>query len=246
MKKKLALLLILLLCAGLLAACSGGTEPEPVADAPEPTYKDIMVPFDQLASDNRIVILQNTLNFGYEGFYTEATKPVAEEINYQGATVAAYPITYALGFLNQGSAGTVNVFDTAGVAVEYTAADFAACYVILEFDSGLAPVLFNPADGSEIAAFAYALTSEGEAIYSIVADSVHPTADILTAVGWDVAQPYRYVATDKFYITVPVEENTDGELRGTLSGAINGSFPILSIASGKINDIVFIEAVPAE
>ncbi|HHX75250.1 MAG TPA: hypothetical protein GX699_10150, partial [Firmicutes bacterium] len=52
---------------------------------------------------------------------------------------------------------------------------------------------------------------------------------------------YRYVATDKFYIPVEPQERANGEIRGTLSGAINGSFPDLAIASGKINDVLLIE-----
>ena len=51
------------------------------------------------------------------------------------------------------------------------------------------------------------------------------------------------MATDRFYIPVDPKENASGEIRGALSGAINGSFPDLTIASGKINDVIYIEAI---
>ena len=75
----------------------------------------------------------------------------------------------------------------------------------------------------------------------MVSGSVHNAAELLETVGWDAGVTYRYVATDKFYIPVEPEYRQTGEIRGTLSGAINGSFPELAIASGKINDLLFIE-----
>ena len=82
-----------------------------------------------------------------------------------------------------------------------------------------------------------------EAVYSVVSGSIHNAAEIIANVGWDADATYRYMATDKFYIPVGPEERATGEIRGTLSGAVNGSFPELKIAGGKINDVIYIEAM---
>ena len=39
------------------------------------------------------------------------------------------------------------------------------------------------------------------------------------------------------------EEAITGELRGALSGAVNGAFPNMILAGGRINDVLFIERV---
>jgi hypothetical protein len=62
-------------------------------------------------------------------------------------------------------------------------------------------------------------------------------------VGWETGASYRFVATDKFHIPVSPEALVTGEIRGGLTGVINGSFPDLSIANGKLNDLLFIEPV---
>jgi hypothetical protein len=88
----------------------------------------------------------------------------------------------------------------------------------------------------------YALTDKGEALYSVVSGSTYNAAALISSVGWDPDETdYRYMATDRFYITVTPAENETGEVRGTLSGAVNGSFPDLKVASGKINDVIYIE-----
>lgn len=244
MKKTLALVLLLAMALCLFAACGGGEEaPETPAgeNGTQPTYKETMVPFDEIVAGNRIVIMQNTMRNPRDGFYTAETAPVAEQIDYNGAAVAAYPLSLATAFLTNGVEGTVTVYDAAGKTTEVAAADFEAAYAILEFDSGVAPVLYNADADVEVADFAYALTEGGEAIYSAIADSVHPTVDILTACLWDTAKEYRVVATDKFHFPVPAENMATGEVRGTISGAVNASFPDYKIASGKLGDIVYIE-----
>lgn len=120
--------------------------------------------------------------------------------------------------------------------------EFAGMYVIVDFTSDAAPVFYNPETNAEIA-FAYAITSEGEAIYSIVSGSAHNGLSVVETCGWDNTQTYRLMAVDKFYIPVPPAENSTGELRGTLSGAINASFPDLKVAGGKLNDVVYIEQI---
>ena len=208
------------------------------------TYKSQMVPFDQLKHSNRIVVLQNTLRYLADGFYTEETKPVAEEIEYNGETVSAYPITYAIDFLTYGIEDSVSVTDVEGTVTEMSAEEFAAMYAIVDFRSEEAPILYDPETETEIA-FQYATTSEGEAIYSIASGSSHKCVEMATACGWDTeaTQNYRLMAVDQFYIPVSFVENPAGELRGTLSGAISASIPDFKIAGGKINDVVYIEVI---
>lgn len=208
------------------------------------TYKSQMVPFDQLKHSNRIVVLQNTLRYLADGFYTEETKPVAEEIEYNGETVSAYPITYAIDFLTYGIEDSVSVTDVEGTVTEMSAEEFAAMYAIVDFRSEEAPILCDPETETEIA-FQYATTSEGEAIYSIASGSSHKCVEMAAACGWDTeaTQNYRLMAVDQFYIPVSFVENPAGELRGTLSGAISASIPDFKIAGGKINDVVYIEVI---
>ena len=231
---------------GAPAPSGGGAAAPPDSGKPaegQPTYKEIMVPFDQIVPSERIVILQNTVNFSREGFYTSETKPVAEDIDYKGETAAAYPMTYAIEFLTNGCNGTVAVTETDGSSTEIPAEDFSGMYAILTFDSEVPPVLYNPATKSEVSAFAYAITEGGEAVYSVVSGSTHNAAELIATAGWDPKGTFRYMATDQFHIPVPEAENSTGEVRGTLSGAVNGSFPDLNIASGKINDVIYIEKI---
>lgn len=257
----LGLVLIMLITAGCSSAATVPTQlpaatsapaadesaaPVEIAATPEvkPTsYKESMLPFDQLVPGERIVILQNTLNYSREGFYTAETKPVASEINYDGETISAYPMSYLLAFLKNGMADTVKVFNNDGSEQELTADEFKGLFVIVDFTSDAAPILYNPETGTKLEDFLYAITSEGEAIYSIVSGSIHNAAAVIANAGWDTDATYRYVATDKFYFPVGPEENATGEVRGTLSGAVNGSFPDLKIASGKINDLIYIEVI---
>ena len=262
--KKLGIVVLLVFMMVALVACSSGEAPQ-VPEEPAgteqreetagenaaggkdkgaaPTYKETMVPFDQLVPAERIVILQNTINYSREGFYSADNKPAAEDIKYKGDTVAAYPIAYALDFLTKGSDGDFTITNNDGSTETISAQDFAGLYVIIDFTSDAPPVLYNPESGTELTDFLFATTAEGEAIYSVVSGSIHNAAEIIANVGWDADATYRYMATDKFYIPVGPTERATGEIRGTLSGAVNGSFPELKIAGGKINDVIYIEAM---
>lgn len=217
--------------------------PGPGGKGDVPSYKDTMVPFDELVPGKRIVILQNTINYSRAGFYNADNKPVAEKINYNGDTVDAYPMTYALDFLTKDNAGDLAINNNDGSVKDISAEDFAGLYIIIDFTSDAPPVLYNPDSGRELKDFLYAVTPEGEAVYSIVSGSTHNAAEIIDNVGWAPGETYRYMAADKFYIPVGPMERKTGEIRGTLSGAVNGSFPELTIASGKINDVIYIESM---
>jgi len=256
MKKRLVYLMIVLLFVFAATACSSNENAKPEEnlnpgsvqeeessgeEKKEPTYKEKMVPYDQLEPTERIVFLQNTINYSREGFYTPETKPATETIEYNSGSVEAYPLNYAVAFLTKGLEGEVTITLNGGSKQTLASEDFAGLYVIIDFTSEEPPILYNPETGTEITDFLYAQTSAGEVIYSVVSGSVHNAAELLETVGWDAGVTYRYVATDKFYIPVEPEYRQTGEIRGTLSGAINGSFPELAIASGKINDLLFIE-----
>ena len=200
-----------------------------------------MVPYDQLDPDKRIIMLQNTLNFSREGFYTEENKPVSESIEYNGSTVNAYSMSYPLNFLIKGMTDNITITNIDGESYTISSDDFAKYYIIIDFTSDLPPVLYNPEDNSEITDFLFAVTEEGEAIYSIVSGSINSSSEVVANVGWDVQGTYRFVAADKFHIPVGPENNETGEIRGGLSGAVNSSFPDLEIAGGKLNDLIFIE-----
>lgn len=215
-----------------------------VANTPEvkpTTYKESMLPFDQLIPGDRIVILQNTINFGREGFYTPETKPVTQEIEIAGEKVNAYPISYAINFLKNELAGNLKVFHQDGTETEVSVEEFSGLFIVIDFTSDQPPLLVNPQTGLEITDFIYAVTDQGEVIYSVVSGSFHNTHELLIKLGWDVDKTYRCVATDKFYFPVGAAELGTGEIRGTLSGAVNASFPDLKIASGKMNDLIYIE-----
>lgn len=270
MKKRMSIFLTLLLSVGLLTACGSSSgedapaksstpeaaetesaapeeETESAAeDTPEateaPLYKDTMVPYDELEPQKHIVILQNTLHYTRDGFYTEDTAPVAEEIDHNGETVSAYPISCALGFLDQTPAGELTVHKTDESTVAVTAEEFNRMYVIVgDLQSGDAPALYDPSAGTEITDFFYAVTAEGEAIFSIVSGAQYIVKDIVAMVGWDDTKSYTICATDKFHIPVEPDYMAIGDLRGTLSGAVNGSFGDMTIASGKISDVVIVQ-----
>ena len=249
MKNKLSLFFSLFALLFIFSACSRTmdfpTSDAPVEEeAPKSSYKNTMLPFDQLVHTERIVILQNVFNpNAREGFYTRDTRPAAAEIEYNGVGTAAYPINHAVDFLHKGSEGKVVVTKTDGGKAEFSAADFRGMYVIIDWKSDAPPVLYNPTTKSAVTDFAYALTSEGEAIYSVAGNSDHNVNELLAKAGWKTGVSYRFVATDKFHIPVGPEALVTGEIRSGLSGVINGSFPDLSIANGKLNDLLFIEPV---
>ena len=207
-----------------------------------PHYRDIMVPYDELPVQKHLVILQNTLRNPRDGFYTEETAPVPETIAYKDGEVQAYAMDYVLAFLTETPAGELTVTNTAEEAVMVSAEEFAGMYVIIDdFQSGNPPVLVNPDTGLEIPDFFYAVTAEGEGIVSVVTGTQYAVADLLNMVGWDAEASYTVCATDKFHIPVEPDYIAIGDIRGTLSGAVSGSFGDMTIASGKIGDVVIIQ-----
>jgi len=246
MKKRiLALFTVLVMLVSAFALTGCGEKEQEFEPGTDHTYKDSMVPFEELVPSDRVVILQNTLNFGMTGFYTSETAPKTESISYNGSSVDAYPITYTLDFLTNEVKGDVIVTDVDGNDKTFSAKEFAGMYVIVDFMSSEPVVLYNPETGAETTLKA-AKTSEGEGIYSIVADSAVATADMLTSCGWNTDTELRLVATDKFFIPVAPEYLAIGELRGTLSGALTASFQDMVIASGKLNDPVYFEKIVEE
>ena len=247
MKKRLLLLLPLFILLFTFAACNRAVD-SPGGGAPQEKtsvhYKSSMKPYDELVPAERIVILQNVFNpDARDGFYTRAARPAAVEIEYNNDKTAAYPISYAIDLLHNGNEGPVTVTKTDGGKAEFPAADFRGMYVILDLRSDTPPVLYNPATKSTATNFAYAVTSEGEAIYSVVSNSDHNVNELLVKAGWAIDATYRVVATDKFHLPLEPEEAITGDLRGALSGAVNGAFPDMSLAGGRINDVLFIERV---
>jgi hypothetical protein len=246
MKRKLLLLVSIFTMLFTFAACSGTVEHkggEPANKAPE-HYRGTMKPLDQVVPSERIVIMQNVFHPDTrEGFYTRETRPSTDEIEYNGVKTAAYPVSPIISLLHEGCAGTVTIAKTSGDKAEFSADDFRGMYAIFYLRSDAPPVLYNPVTKSAVADFAYAVTGEGEAIYSVVSGTYLKVMELLANVGWKTDAAYRFVATDKFHLPVEPVAIATGELRGGLSGVVNGSFPDLSAANGKINDVLYIEPV---
>ncbi len=265
MKRIVALMLLLAIVLSL-AACGGSSAAETTAATEKPAeekkslpvatqaaeeevpaetlYRDAMIPFEELVPAERIVILQNTLNFGREGFYTEETKPVTEEVKLDGQTVAAYKLTYALNFLTFGYENGATVVDAAGNETAFSKEELEGSYVYIEgFQSYTLPVLFNPATGAKVVDFDHLIT-DNEMVISIITEQSRRCMDMFALVGWDTASTtYHVMATDKFFVPATPVDYDDGEIRGALSGSVNGTFPEMVPAQGKINDVVYIEKV---
>ena len=264
--KRIVALMLLLAMVLTLAACGGNAAAEapaatekpaeekkalPVAtqapeeDIPAETlYKDAMIPFEDLVPAERIVILQNTVNFGREGFYTEATKPVTEEVKLDGETVAAYKLTYALDFLTYGYENGATVVDEAGNETAFSKEDLEGAYVYIEgFQSYTLPVVFNPETGAKVVDFDHLIT-DNEMVISIITEQSRRCVDMFEMLGWDTTSAtYHVMATDKFFVPATPVDYDDGEIRGALSGSVNGTFPEMVPAQGKINDVVYLEKV---
>ena len=254
MKKWIALILVLALCLPLVAC--GGTDTEekkelPVAtqpteeDIPEETlYKDAMIPFEDLIPTERIVILQNAVNFGREGFYTEENKPVTEAVTLDGAEVDAYKLTYALQFLTFGYENGAKVVNEAGDVLEMTKDELEAAYVYIEgFQSYTLPVVFIPGTDIKVVDFDHLIT-ENEMVISIITEQSRRCVDMFEMLGWDTTSAtYHVMATDKFFVPATPVDYDDGEIRGALSGSVNGTFPEMVPAQGKINDVLYLEKV---
>lgn len=260
MKRIVALVLLLALCLSL-AACGAKTESPKTEEkktlpvvtevveeetVPKETlYKDAMIPFEDIVPAERIIVLQNTLNFGREGFYTEETKPVTEEVKLDGQTVAAYKLTYALDFLTFGYENGAQVVNAAGEVQEFTKDELEGSYVYIEgFQSYTLPVVFNPATGAKVVDFDHLITDNKEMVISIITEQSRRCMDMFELVGWDTTSAtYHVMATDKFFVPATPVDYDDGELRGALSGSVNGTFPEMVPAQGKINDVIYVEKV---
>lgn len=243
MKRNLTMLLVLAVAAAMPLCCFAEEETQSEMAAPAPShYKAAMVPYDELEPVNHIVILQNALTYAEGGFYTEDTVPAAEEITYKEEAVSAYAMSDVMALLNNSCEGDLTAVNMEEEQTTMTAEQFSGLKVIFDdSEEGKPPVLYNPDDGTEVTDFWYALTAEGEAIFSVSANQSYPLTEIRTLAGWDPEADYTVCAIDKFHIPVTGEFVAAGEIRGTLSGAVNGSFGELPIAGGKINDAVIIQ-----
>ena len=254
MKKWIALILVLVMALSL-AACAGTDTEEkkdlPVAtqpseeDVPEETlYKDAMIPFEDLIPAERIVILQNAVNYGREGFYTKETRPVTEAVMLDGAEVQAYKLTYALQFLTFGYENGAQVVNEAGDVLEMTREELDAAYVYIEgFQSYTLPVVFIPGTDVKVVDFDHLIT-ENEMVISIITEQSRRCVDMFDMLGWDTTSAtYHVMATDKFFVPATPMDYDDGEIRGALSGSVNGTFPEMVPAQGKINDVLYLEKV---
>ena len=256
--KKLIALIMTLAVAMSMVAC-GSSEPAsseeekkqlPVStpnpeETTAPLYKDIMVPYGEIQQGKRIIIMQNTLVFSREGVFTEAEAPVAETVSYNGADYNGYPMTAVTKFITGGdeAKGPVSVFDTNGAETVMTVEEFNAIKVLIDdFQSGNSPILLKE-DGTAVENFDYAVLSDGEVVASIITEQEYNVNEHLQKYGWDNTATYNLVATDVFYIPITPEDYDEGGLRGALSGAINANFPDMIIATGKLNDVVFIEEI---
>jgi hypothetical protein len=254
--KKLIALIMALAVAMSMVAC-GSSEPAPQEEEkkqlpvstpnPEettaPLYKDIMVPYSEIQHGKRIIIMQNTLVFSREGVFTEAEAPVAETVSYNGADYNGYPMTAVTKHLTEGVSGDVTVYTTDGTTATVRAEDFEVMKVLIDdFQSGNSPILLA-VNGRAIENFEYAVTANGEVVASIITEQEYNVNEHLQKYGWDNTATYNLVATDVFYIPITPEDYDEGGLRGALSGAINANFPDMIIATGKLNDVVFIEEI---
>ena len=208
-------------------------------------YKQNMIPFEELVPSERIVVLQNTVNFTREGFYTEETKPQAEGIVVEGEEHRGYPMSLALSYLTNGYEAGVSLVTTNGEETEFSAEEIDSFYVIIDDFKDLdAPDLYDPEKESLIKDFDHLMTKEGEMVISVLPEQDLRFVDIFALAGFDCeSTSYHVMATDKFFIPVGPEDYDDGELRGGLSGSVNGTFPDLAIAQGKINDVIYIERI---
>ena len=256
MKKLLALIMTLAVAMSMVACSSAPAESTgeeekkqlPVSSVDDtsseaPLYKDIMKPYSELQHGKRIIFIQNTLVFSREGVFTEAETPVAETVSYNGADYNGYPMTATTKHLIEAPAGDVTVYTTDGSTATVKAEDFEAMKVLIDdFQSGNSPVLLA-VNGNAIENFDYAIMPNGEVIASIITEQEYNVNEHLQKYGWDNTKTYNLVATDVFYIPITPEDYDEGGLRGALSGAINANFPDMIIATGKLNDVVFIEEI---
>ena len=126
----------------------------------------------------------------------------------------------------------------------FTKEELEGSYIIIkDFQSWEAPVLYNPTTGTKVVDFDHLIT-DNEMVISIITEQSRRCMDMFALVGWDTASTtYHVMATDKFFVPATPVDYDDGEIRGALSGSVNGTFPEMVPAQGKINDVVYIEKV---
>jgi len=257
MKKLLAMLLALLIVFSM-AACGAdageqeseeklqlpGTTQETPAAGEETHYKATMKPFEELIPGKRIVILQSCLTFTREGLYTADTAPAPETISFNGADTDAYAVTHLTDLLHEEITADVTVYSADGSSVAVAAEDFLGMFVVIDdFQSGNPATLYNPTTETTVEGFDYAVMANGEGIVSIVTEQERNVMELLGVYGWDTSATYHLIASDLFYIPITPEDYDEGGIRGALSGSINASFPDMTIAMGKMNDVCYIEEI---
>ena len=217
---------------------------EAASESEAPHYNSIMKPYDEIKHGKRLVILQNTLNFSREGIISKEEAAVAGTISYNGIDYNSYELTNATQHLSEAPAGDVTIYMTDGSSSVVAAEELDAMYVLVDdFKSGNAPILYNKETGASLENFDYAVMENGEGIFSVIPEQEINVNELLTSYGWDTSATYHLVATDAFYIPITPEDYDDGEIRGALSGAVNASFPEMTIAMGKISDVIFVEGI---
>ena len=134
--------------------------------------------------------------------------------------------------------------DEAGNETTFTKEELDAAYVYIEgFQSYTLPVVFIPGTDVKVADFDHLIT-ENEMVISIITEQSRRCVDMFEMLGWDTTSAtYHVMATDKFFVPATPVDYDDGEIRGALSGSVNGTFPEMVPAQGKINDVLYLEKV---
>ena len=217
MKKFLSILMsaAMLLSVCALSACGGSEEPAPEAEGTEVTEP-------AAGADLAGLMAQMIADAGIAD-YIEV--PVENLTNVYGIDAA-------------------QVVNAAGEVQEFTKEELEGSYVYIEgFQSYTLPVLFNPTTGAKVVDFDHLMT-DNEMVISIITEQSRRCMDMFEMVGWDTTiATYHVMATDKFFVPATPVDYDDGEIRGALSGSVNGTFPEMVPAQGKINDVIYVEKV---
>ena len=125
-----------------------------------------------------------------------------------------------------------------------TKEELEAAYVYIEgFQSYTLPVVFVPGTDVKVVDFDHLIT-DNEMVISIITEQSRRCVDMFNMLGWDTeSTTYHVMATDKFFVPATPVDYDDGEIRGALSGSVNGTFPEMVPAQGKINDVIYLEKV---
>ena len=134
--------------------------------------------------------------------------------------------------------------NAAGEVLEMTKEELDAAYVYIEgFQSYTLPVVFIPGTDVKVVDFDHLIT-DNEMVISIITEQSRRCVDMFEMLGWDTTSAtYHVMATDKFFVPATPVDYDDGEIRGALSGSVNGTFPEMVPAQGKINDVLYLEKV---